>query len=212
MMLPIGAAVLSLGVCLPLFMTYRASPHPVLAALFKALATLCALVVALVAAIRLNDVCWICVIALFFHAAADFMLEFSFPVGMGLFVAGHVCYIAFFTRIYPLILSQVICMLAFLGLIAYFLYRWRKEARSYYKIFIPYGVVLSAMCGFAVGGGLAQYTTQGFLVAGGGALFFLSDMLLVKQMLFPAGRLMPWAVMITYESAQLLFAASCLFL
>ena len=64
----------------------------------------------------------------------------------------------------------------------------------------------------AVGGGLAQYTTQGFLVAGGGALFFLSDMLLVKQMLFPAGRLMPWAVMITYESAQLLFAASCLFL
>jgi len=77
-------------------------------------------------------------------------------------------------------------------------------------IVIPYGVVLCAMCACAFGGGLTQYTLQGTLIAAGGAFFFLSDTMLLKSMLFPTGRLMPWAVMITYELAQLAFGISCL--
>ena len=212
MLLPVGAALLCLCVCLPLYMAYRASPRPVLAAFFKSLATLCPLTVALVAAIRLNDACYVCVIALALHAVADFALEFSLPVGMILFLAGHVCYIAFFTRLFSLVPLQVVCLLAFLGLMAYVLYRWRKEVKDRLLIVIPYGVVLCAMCACAFGGGITQYTLQGALIAAGGIFFFLSDTMLLKSMLFPTGRIMPWAIMITYELAQLAFGISCLFL
>ena len=78
-------------------------------------------------------------------------------------------------------------------------------------MFIVYGIILSVMTAAAVGCGFPQASTQGTLTALGGAVFFISDALLLQRLLFRTGRFMPWAVMITYDTAQLLLASACLF-
>ena len=124
----IGASVLCLGCCLPLFMHYKKAMLFPLSYAFKALGTLCALILALVAAIRLDPGCWICVAALALHLVGDILLEERFLVGMGFFLAGHIAYIAFFTRLYPVTSLHVILLLAFLAFSALILYQWRKPS------------------------------------------------------------------------------------
>ena len=210
MLLPVGAAVLCLGVCLPLFKYYQKSLRPVLGALYKTLGTCCALVVALVAALRLDSFCFLCVAALAIHAAADYTLEFSFPLGAGLFMAGHICYIAFFMHYFPLSGAQILCLIGFLTFTGLMLYRWRKAAGKQLLLFAVYGVVLCSISACVIGGGILSHTSQGIMAAGAGALLFLSDSLLCYRLLYPTGRIMGWSIMVTYYLAELLFATSCL--
>ena len=166
----------------------------------------------LVAAIKLDPRCWIFLVGMLFHTAADIVLEFHFQIGAGLFLAGHIAYIVFFTRLWPVGFPHLICFAILMAFIAILLYQWRKPVGKQMPLFILYAVVLSAMCACAVAGGFSAHTTSGILMALGGALFLVSDVILFRKILFPSPRSMEWFVMITYYAAQLLFGAACMLL
>ena len=211
MMMIIGAPALCLLVCLPLFMYYKRSLRLPLASLFKSVGTLCAMIPALVAAIKLNPRCYICVAALALYAAADFALEFHTFLGAGFFIAGHVCYIAYFLQLFPVSVIHLVCLLALLGILAYVLYKNRKEIDRQLAPFSVYGAVLCAMSSCAIGC-ITSFTSQGIMIAAGGALFFISDYILLHRTLYSAGIAVSWIIMITYYAAQLLIGLSCLFI
>ena len=208
----IGASALCLGCCLPLFVIYKRSLQLPLACAFKALGTLCALILALVAAIRLDPGCYIVVIALALHLLGDIALEYHFLLGMGFFMAGHIAYISFFLRLWPVSVLHVVLLLAFLAITAYILYQWRKPAGKQMPLFSVYAAVLCVMCACALGGGFSSYTLPGILIGIGTAMFYVSDALILRRTLFPAPKSLEWPIMILYYGAQLLFGASCLLL
>ena len=206
-----GLCVLCMLICLPFFQHYK--HHAMrykLAAAYKACGTLCSAILALTAALRLDPHCWICFTALMLHAAADYILEFNLWIGAGFFLAGHICYIAFFTALFPITSVHMICALCLLAIMAYlFFFRWREQIGKRLPLFAVYGVALCLMCACAVGS-ITGHTLQGQLIMIGGALFFLSDAMLCGRLLFTAGRSVDWAIMIAYYAAQLLFGISCL--
>lgn len=204
-----GAAAICLLICLPCFMQYKKALRLRLAACFKTAGTLCAATLALIAAIRLDPACWVCFAALILHAAADWFLEFNLYIGAGFFVAGHICYIAYFTHLFPVFALHLICVLCLLAFIGISFWRWRRMIGKQLPFFAIYGAVLSVMCGCAVAC-LSGQTTPGLLIAAGGALFFISDSMICSRLLFSATRGIDWAIMITYYMAQLLFGISCL--
>ncbi len=212
MFLPIGASLLSLGVCLPLFMYYQKALRPVLAAIFKSLGTACALVVALVAAIRLDPRCYLFVAGIGLHVIADYLLEFSFPLGVGFFAGGHLLYIAFFIKVFSITVPAGICFAVLIFMLFLVFRQWHGKMKKQLPIFAAYGFILCALTAIAVGSGILQASLGGTLAAVGGALFFLSDFMLLQRILFPTGRIMPWAVMVSYYAAQLFLAISCLYI
>ena len=206
-----GVCALCMLVCLPFFQHYK--HHTLryrLAAAYKASGTLCAAVLALTAAGRLDPRCWICFAALILHAAADYLLEFNLWFGAGFFLAGHICYISFFTTLFPPTSVHLVCVICMMAIIVYlFFFRWRKQIGKQLPLFAVYSIALCLMCACAIGC-ITGHTLQGQLIALGGAFFFLSDVMLFCRILFTAGRAADWAVMITYYAAQLLFGISCL--
>ena len=206
-----GICALCMLICLPFFQHYK--HHAMrykLAAAFKTCGTLCAAVLALIAALRLDPRYWICFGALVLHAVTDYILEFNLWFGAGFFLAGHIVYIAFFTALFPPSFVHLICAVCLLALMAYmFFFRWRNQIGKMLPLFAVYGCSLCLMCACAVGC-LTGHTLQGQLIAVGGALFFLSDTMLCGRILFTAGRSVDWIIMITYYAAQLLFGLSCL--
>ena len=208
MLLMIGAPVLCLLICLPLYMYYKKS-HLRLAVLYKSTGTLCALIPALVAAVRLDPRCYICVAALVIYAVADYLLEYNIYIGAGFFIAGHVCYIAFFLQLFPVSAIHLVCLVCLFAVLAFVLYRNRKEIGKQMLPFSVYGGVLCVMTACAVGC-MASFTLQGIFIAAGGALFFISDSILLHRALYPAGKSVSWVIMITYYAAQLLIGISCL--
>ena len=211
MILTIGASLVCLLVCLPMFMYCKQSSRIHLAAMYKCAGTLCALVPALIAAIRLDPRCWICVSALALCLAGDYLLEFSFLRGAGLFLSGHVCYIAFLANRFPLSVVHLICLCVLIGAAAYVLYRNRNVIGKRMPVMIVYGMVLCAMTAFSVGS-LSAGGVQSVMIACGGALFFISDFILLFRLLYTAGRGVSWIIMITYYCAQLLIGLSCLYI
>ena len=205
-----GVCALCMLVCLPFFFLYKKNLRYKLGAAFKVCGTLCAASFALIAAIRLDPRCWICFAALMLHSVADYFLEFNYYLGGGFFLAGHICYIAFFTSLFTPSAVHLICAVCFIALLFYlFFFRWRKQIGKQLPFFMVYGCALSLMCACAIGC-LTGHTLQGQLIAIGGALFFLSDAMICCRLLFSAGRAVDWAIMITYYAAQLLFGISCL--
>ena len=61
-------------------------------------------------------------------------------------------------------------------------------------------------------GCLSSFVLQGVLIALGGALFFISDYILLHRTLYPAGKSVSWLIMITYYAAHLLIGISCLYI
>ena len=76
-------------------------------------------------------------------------------------------------------------------------------------MFCVYGAVLSVTMACAISC-LSLHSLPGQLIAAGGALFFISDALVLGRLLFSATGAVNWVIMITYYSAQLLFGLSCL--
>ena len=202
-----AVCALTLFVCLPCFMYYKRALRLKLAVCFKMLGTLGAAALALTAAIRLDPHCWICFAALCLHVIADGILEFNLYLGAGLFLAGHFCYIGFFASLVPFSAIHLIVSLCLLGIVVFFLWRWRDSIGRRMSFFSIYAVVLAIMAAFAIAC-LSGHTLQGQLIAVGGALFFLSDALLLGRLLFSSTRPVDWVIMITYYAAQLLFGAS----
>ena len=204
-----GVCVVCLGVCLPLFMYYKKSLILHLASAYKSLGTLCAFLLVLTAAIRLDPRCYVCAAAIFLYAVADFLLEYHFMFGAGLFLAGHIFNIAFFLNLSPVSAPHLICFLLLGGAAAYVFYRWRNPIGRQMPVFIVYGLSLvfmsvCAVCCFAA------YSAAGILIAVGGSLFIISDFLLLRRLLFPSGRALSWAVMIIYYVSVLCFGIACL--
>ena len=180
-----------------------------LAASFKALGTLCAASLSLTAALRLDQHCWICFTALFLHAVADYILEFSLYLGTGFFMAGHLCYICYFATLFPVSSLHLISSLVLTGILAVLFCRWRNPIGKKMPMFAVYGITLSLSCAFAISA-FSGFSLEGCMIAAGGALFFISDIMLFARLLFSASRAVDWAIMITYYCAQLLFGMSCL--
>ena len=211
MWIAIGCAAVCLGICLPLFFHYKV-PRPALGICFKGLGTLCAGMPALIAALKLSPLAWVCVAALALHALADVLLEVQFIWGMGCFLLGHICYIAFFLNLFPLSAAHLVCTLALGAGVFLLLSRQKQRIGKNMFPFACYGAVLCLAGACAIAGGGSAGTLQGLLIALGGALFLFSDGLLFHNMMVPGGRSMDWMIMISYYCAQLCLAASCLFL
>ncbi len=207
----IGLCAVCFGICLPLFMHYKKSLHLYMAASYKTLGTLCAFLPALIAAIRLDPRCTVCAAALFLYAAADYLLEFIFMLGAGFFAAGHICAIAFFLSLAPVSILHLLAFLVLAGTLGLVYYRWRKPIGKQMPVFIVYGISLVFMSACALGC-FPVRGTAGILIASGGALFCISDFLLLRRLLFPSERSLSWAVMITYYAAVMLYGVSCLYL
>ena len=205
-----GCAAVCFGICLPLFRHFKAS-RPFLGACFKTLGTLCALVPALTAALKLNSDAWFFVAAICLHAAGDYLLEFWFELGMGAFLLGHLCYIIAFLRLFSVGLPHLVLSVCFLAFLAVILYRSKERIGKNLYAFSVYGTVLSLMAACGISGGISAFSVQGALIAIGGSLFIFSDYLLFQRLLFPSGRNLNLAIMITYYLAQLLLGSSCLF-
>ena len=205
-----AVCALTMLVCLPFFMHYKKLLRYKLASAFKTLGTLGAASLALTAAIRLDPRCWVCFAALMLHAAADYLLEFNLYWGEGFFLAGHICYIAYFTNLFPVSSVHLIAAVCLLSVEAWLFWRWRKTiGKDRMLPFSLYACVLALTTACAIGC-LSGHVLQGQLIALGGALFFISDAFVLGRLLFTADRSVDWAVMILYYSAQLLIGASCL--
>ena len=204
-----AVCALTLLICLPFFMHYKKELRYRLAASFKTLGTLAAASLALTAAVRLDPRCWVCFAALMLHAVADYLLEFNLWWGEGFFLAGHVCYIAFFTNLFPVSVIHLIAVVLLLGIVVFLFWRWRKAFGDRMLPFAVYAAMLAVATACAIGG-LSAHTFQGQLIALGGALFFISDTFVLARMLFSADRSVDWTIMILYYVAQLLFGISCL--
>ena len=204
-----AVCALTFFVCLPFFMHYKKAMRYHLAAAFKTLGTLGAAVLAMTAALRLDPRCWVCFAALMLHSVADYLLEFNLYWGEGFFLAGHVCYIAFFLNLFPVSAVHVVAVACLIGIEVFLFWRWGKPIGNRMLVFGVYAFVLAVTAGCAIGC-LSGHVLQGQLIALGGALFIISDTLVFARLLFTADRSVDWAVMILYYAAQLLFGISCL--
>lgn len=204
-----GVCAVCYGICMPLYLYYKKSLRLHLACSYKSTGTLCAFLLALVAAIRLDPRCYVCAGAILIYAVADYFLEFNFMLGAGIFLTGHICGIAFFLNLIPFSFHHLICVLVLGGLLAFVFYRWRKPIGKQMPFFIFYGVSLVFMCACAIEcfnlGNLA-----GILIALGGALFYISDFFLLRRTLFPSDTSINWVILITYYASLLLFGIGCL--
>ena len=200
---------IAMFVCLPLYLHYKRSMRLHLACCYKCVGTLCAILPALIAAIRLEPRCWICVAALVLYCIADYVLEFNFMFGAGVFLCGHICIIAYFLGIAPVSVIHLVAVLVMGACSLFICWRWRKTIGKQMAGFIVYGASLVFMAACALG----CYSTNGamgILIACGGPLFFLSDMILLRRELFPSPKIFDWGVMITYYGSILLIGISCL--
>ena len=204
-----GVCFVCLGICMPLFMYYKKSLRLSLGTAYKCLGTLCPFLLALIAAIRLDPHCYICALAILIYAVADGFLEYSFFAGAGIFLAGHICAIAFFLNLSSVSAVQPVCFLLLGGLMVLVYYRWKKIIGKQMTVFVVYGISLIAMCSCAVGCFMLN-NLSGILITCGGALFFISDSLLLRRTLFPSARSVSWAIMVSYYSSLLLFGIACL--
>ncbi len=205
-----ACAAVCLLICLPLYQHYKPLRLS-LAVCFKALGTLCALVPALIAALKLDSVSWVCVLALALHIIGDIVLEYHFAAGAGFFLLGHICYISLFLNWFPFTSAMPVCLLILLGCLAFLLYRHRKIIGKNLVPCILYGAVLSFMAALGIAGGSTAASTRGLFVALGTALFAFSDGLIFRSLVRPDIPRMNLTIMITYYTAQLLLGASCLF-
>lgn len=204
-----AVAALCLFVCLPFYMHYKRTPNDKLAHGFKVMGTLCAVSFALIAALRLDPRCWVLFAGMMLHAIADWLLEYNLYWGGGFFLAGHICYIAYFLNLFPVSMIHLIALVCLVAVCVFLFIRWRKPIGINFRFFGIYAALLCITTACAIGG-LSVMTTQGVMIAMGGAFFFLSDLLILGRLLFSADRSVDWAIMILYYLAQLLIGASCL--
>ena len=207
--LPCGCTLLCLGVCLPLFLHYKPR-KPFLGALFKSLGTVCALVPALTAALRLDPLYWFFAVAILIHACADYLLEFWFEMGVGAFLLGHVCYLFAFLKLFPVSVAHLILAVGFLAYMVWLFIRHKSRMGRHLLPICVYGAVLCLMASCGIAGGATSYSLKGVMISLGAALFFFSDHLILQDLLFPDRKHLDVLIMVTYYLAQLLLGFSCM--
>ena len=206
----LGCAAVCLGVCMPLYLRYKPL-RPGLAASFRTLGTVCALVPALVGALRLDAVCWLFVAALGLQAVSDFLMEEKTSPGMGISLLGLVCYTVAFLKIYPLGAAHLVLTVCFLAGLFAFLYRQKTRLGKSAMPLGAYGTVLCVMAAAGIAGGAASATLKGMMIALGTALYFFSDYLRFHAQLHTKQKKPEILILVTCFAAQLLLGGSCLF-
>lgn len=184
-----------------------------LAVCFKVLGTLCAFSMALVGAVRLEHTYWFCAAALLLFAAADGLLEYNFVFGGTFFALGHGCLIFWMLSEYSITVTHLVVLILLLGILGYIYFRFKSSLdRKLIPPLISYGGILSVMAACAIAGGLSPeaFNTASWLMSVGGALFFISDCILIIRTASKTSGLINWIIMITYYAALLCFGAFCL--
>lgn len=195
-------------VCLPLL--YRLKKRSkALSITFKTLGTCCALVLALYGVFTGRGANWLCAAALAFGTAADAMLEIRFFPGMMLFALGHVCSCIWFVCLCPPSGVHAWAVLALLAVAAGLLFAWRRLLGKLMLPFAGYAAMLCLMAGLAVGTGWTLGNIGGLLLALGGLLFLVSDIMVARGLIKRMSLRFDCIAMIVYDSAQLLLAAAC---
>ncbi len=197
----VPAAILSLGLCLPMFMRCKAKKLSVQSQCWKAMGTLCALALALGGAIPLGGNRWLGAGALLLCTIADVMLERKFYVGMGFFMGGHLCYIAWFLHRQQLGSLQAVVFGVLLAAAVCLILRLRPLLKEKLVPYAAYAMVLITMC--ACGVGCATGGAAGIFTAVGVVLFVISDMMVCWETLRSTSTAFDWTAMVLYYTAQL---------
>lgn len=205
-----ACCVLCLLVCLPLFLYWKKKDQH-LAVIFKGLGTVCAFLPALVAAIRLGNPAWLCAVSIFFCVIADVLLEYSLILGGTFFGLAHIGFIFWSLSRAQVTLLHLICLLLLAGLLTVLIVRFRKQAGKQLPLIAAYAVCLCLMTACTVAGGFSLVSLAGWLMAAGGALFFISDCLIGVRAFLVTGISLDPIIMILYYSGLLCTGISCLF-
>lgn len=201
-------AVLLSGVSLMLFSPlYLGGSQGRVKLSWKGLATLCAVGIACAGAVSGQPAWWACG-ALLACALADVLLEVKFLWGVGCFALGHGLYILHFLSLAPFTFFHLLPISALMVIAACLLWAWREHLGSNAVPFALYGVILCAMGGAGVATGIALGGIRGMLAAFGGLIFILSDIFVLRQVLFPVTKTFTVVGFYLYEIAQLLIAWS----
>lgn len=210
-----GCSVLCLGVCLPMYRR-NFKEHTVFATIFKSLGTLCAMTLALVAAIKLEPRAYVCAGAILICSVSDFILNFNFTLGMLTFIIGHFGLAAWFlimnlTAAPVISAMHIICFIGFCLISFFIIYKWRKMTdKKNLPSYAIYAAMLSAMTACAVAGGSGLHSTAGIICAIGGGMFYISNVMAFRTTFGQRCEAYETALMVIYYCAQLLFGASCL--
>ena len=204
--------ILCLGVCLPMMFRYRPVNRK-LSLTFKALATCCALLLAVCGAAGMGESAWFCVAGLALCVVADVLLDISFMPGMGVFLAGHICYCAWFYARVGVTKVHAIALICFLFFGACLLYTFRKDIGK--KRMLPFGayiLFLSMMASSAIAYGVTAGNLPALLSLAGGFLFLVSDCMVFYKLMKPMPAWYSVVLMVLYEIAQLLIGTACFLL
>ncbi|MBQ7850675.1 MAG: hypothetical protein IJ343_13200, partial [Clostridia bacterium] len=122
---------------------------------------------------------------------------------------GHVCSCIWFVCLCPPSDVHAWAVLALLAVAAGLLFAWRRLLGKLMLPFAGYAAMLCLMAGLAVGTGWTLGNIGGLLLALGGLLFLVSDIMVARGLIKRMSLRFDCIAMIVYDSAQLLLAAAC---
>lgn len=148
---------------------------------------------------------WLLFAGLFLCMAADGVIGIRFTAGMLVFLAAHLCFIAYFLKLAPFHGISVFFFFLFVSCAAS---AFMRRISSLGAGLIPpalYAVVLAGMTSVAVALPFSVWGTGPVCIAAGGLLFFISDFLLVWNTLeTPSPFLDRLSLYLYYSSVYLL--------
>ena len=103
------------------------------------------------------------------------------------------------------------CLLLLAALLGFLIYRMRKQAGKQLPLILVYAVCLCLMTACTIAGGFSIMSAAGWLMAAGGALFFISDCLIGIRAFTVTQRSLDFSIMLLYYSGLLCTGISCLF-
>lgn len=207
MLFSLGCGAISLLVCLPLSLYYEKRDR-ILGACFRLLGTVCALVPALISAVKLQDISWFCAFAILFFAAGDFLMLFRSDLGATCYGIAVPLLLVYVWKLVPVGITHLLLILMFAALSAFLFFRFRKEIQKRLIPLLIYDGLLCLLCGSALAGGMSLFSVSGWSLAAGGIGMFLSQVFLFLYAFTKAGS--PFAVLqrATFYVALLCFGLS----
>ena len=204
-LLPIAVFLLIFAVFEPLFLKENGKRDR--AVIFKTAATLCAAALAAAAFFGTSDgFCALIFVGILVSAISDAVIHFFLGAGALAFMAAHGCFIAAFLLRAPASLpfSLVLFFLAVGGALLLFRPHFEKLGKML-PVCLVYVVILSAMFSLGFPLGFAAGVTA-LPLSAGALLFFVSDLLVAKNVFLSTSPRSEAIAMTTYYGAESLFA------
>lgn len=205
--IPVAAFFLIFFIFEPLFLLENGKRNR--AVIWKTTATLLAVAVAAMSFSGVSDTfCLLIFLGVLVSAVSDAVIHFTLGAGALAFMAAHGCFIAAFLLRAPLSLPFTLSLfvLAVGGALLLFRPHFDKIGKML-PLCLVYVAILSAM--FSLGFPLAFTAgARAIPLTIGALLFFLSDLLVAKNVFLSASLKSEVAAMTTYYGAEFLFALS----